>query len=237
MGISMYDIFELDDKQGNKDVREFVQNVFDAVMDDAPYASWGEFKDAISSALSNELHSACGVGGEILQLYGVFDSAVDEMTPAFLNDMLHLVAHNINNGVLSVSDCYDMPRTFKEITAHGKRCISSYRECVMDNGQVFEVMSLRDGMREAQEMVDADAYSVETFGREAYGLDSDESLWVEYADGTHYSLGYGEEPGRFKRTGITCIIIENGYTTQVAGRYRVEESYGNDGVMYVVVPE
>lgn len=127
---------------------------------------------------------------------------------------------------------------FRRMDRDGRSQRLSYREMTLDNGQVLELISMRDAMRQARDMVDTDRYYADVFGESAYGIDSNESLWVEYADGTHFSLAYGEDVGKFRMTGATCVIIENGCTTQVAGKYRVEESVGGEGdVYYTVVPE
>ena len=57
---------------------------------------------------------------------------------------------------------------------------------------------------------------------EEYGSD-DDTLWVEYKDGTHYSCGYGPD-GTFRKTGIEWGLISNGSTQQVFGAYEVDEN-------------
>lgn len=57
---------------------------------------------------------------------------------------------------------------------------------------------------------------------EEYGSD-DDTLWVEYKDGSHYSCGYGTD-GKFRKTNIEWGLISNGSTWQVFGEYELDEN-------------
>ena len=61
---------------------------------------------------------------------------------------------------------------------------------------------------------------------EAIGLGSDDdTLWVEYRDGSHCAFGYGCDPvGAFRRRGISWGLSSNGSTQQVFGSYAVDEN-------------
>lgn len=51
----------------------------------------------------------------------------------------------------------------------------------------------------------------------------DDTLWIEYKDGTHYSCGYGPD-GKFRKTNIAFGLISNGSTWQVFGEYELDEN-------------
>ena len=58
----------------------------------------------------------------------------------------------------------------------------------------------------------------------------DDTLWVEYKDGTHYYCSYFDcdsSDGRefkFRKTNIAFGLISNGSTQQVFGDYEVDEN-------------
>lgn len=58
----------------------------------------------------------------------------------------------------------------------------------------------------------------------------DDTLWVEYKDGTHYYCDYFDcdsSDGRvfkFRKTNIAFGLISNGSTQQVFGSYEVDEN-------------
>lgn len=49
------------------------------------------------------------------------------------------------------------------------------------------------------------------------GHTNNDSLWVQYKDKSHYSLGYDEENNTFKKTNISSIIYTNENTTCIFG--------------------
>lgn len=59
-------------------------------------------------------------------------------------------------------------------------------------------------------------------GIEVYNSE-DDTVWVEYKDGSHYSCGYGDE-GKFRKTNIEFGVISNAATQQVFGQYEVDEN-------------
>lgn len=214
--------------------RDILDDVMDSVMEDAPYENKEDFDDAVMTALRSVLIDVLHLNRKLVEYYAEF------VEKAFAEDVEDALMVNAENGGDGMSVYYgrDHESSRKAHRMHASDMRMKHRSFLLDNGQVIEQMSMRDGMRQARDMVDADRYAEDVFGEGAYGIGSDESLWVEYADGTHFSLGYGEEPGRFRMTGATCVIIENGYTTQVAGKYRIEDSVGGDGDVYhTVVPE
>ena len=50
------------------------------------------------------------------------------------------------------------------------------------------------------------------------GPTNEDSIWVQYKDGSHYYLGDLGEDNSFKKTNISSIIYENGSTTCVYGK-------------------
>ena len=58
----------------------------------------------------------------------------------------------------------------------------------------------------------------------------DDTLWVEYKDGTHYCCDYFDcdtsdsRTFKFRKTNIVFGLISNGSTQQVFGAYEVDEN-------------
>ena len=50
------------------------------------------------------------------------------------------------------------------------------------------------------------------------GQETDDFLWVQYKDGSHYCIGNEGEEGKFKKTNIEAIIDENPCTTAIWGK-------------------
>jgi hypothetical protein len=55
-----------------------------------------------------------------------------------------------------------------------------------------------------------------------YGCNED-SVAVLYKDGSFYSNICGDVDGKFRRNNIKAIILDNGCTTEVYGKYTVNE--------------
>ena len=53
--------------------------------------------------------------------------------------------------------------------------------------------------------------------------DSDDTVWIEYNDGSVYSNGYGCVDGKFKKVGIKFGCYSNSATYIVTGEYVFED--------------
>ena len=82
-----------------------------------------------------------------------------------------------------------------------------------DDELIVEELTRKEFVEWALATIDA----VEECGSE------DDTLWVEYEDGTRHSCGYGSD-GRFRKTGIVWGCISNGSTQQVLGAYELDEN-------------
>ena len=58
----------------------------------------------------------------------------------------------------------------------------------------------------------------------AAGIGSVLFVWIEYNDGKFYSNSEGVEEGSFKKSGIKGMILDNGATYQIFGKYEVTNS-------------
>ena len=79
--------------------------------------------------------------------------------------------------------------------------------------QIFEVWENR---KEALHDI-ADIINDIRFANEI-GQRTDDFLWVQYKDGSHYCIGEEGEEGKFKKTNIEAIIDENACTTMIWGK-------------------
>lgn len=62
-------------------------------------------------------------------------------------------------------------------------------------------------------------------------LSEDESLYIEYKDGSYYYLCSDGEDGKFKKTGIKKVVIDNAETYQIYGH--CDMRIMNDGVVMI----
>lgn len=96
-------------------------------------------------------------------------------------------------------------------------------------GQVFEIWTSRaEAVHDTIDIIDGIKWSIDYYGH-AY-----DSIWIQYNDGSHYYLGDLGEEGKFKKTGIACIIYENESTTQVYGNYVI---YNMDDMDEIYSPD
>ena len=82
------------------------------------------------------------------------------------------------------------------------------------SGQTFEIWTSR-----AEALHDVENFIEGIYGQLDYYGTSYDSLWIQYNDGSHYYLGDQGEEGKFRKTGISCIIEENEATTMLYGKY------------------
>lgn len=102
-------------------------------------------------------------------------------------------------------------------------------ELVTKSGQVFEFWNSRaEALHDVVDIIEGIEFSMTRYKY------LDESLWIEYKDGSHYYLGELGEEGKFKKIGISCIIYENENTTVVWGDYVI---YNMDNVSEIYSTE
>lgn len=79
-------------------------------------------------------------------------------------------------------------------------------------GQVFEVWeSRKEALHDVIDIIEGIKYALDNDQR------TDDSLWIQYKDGSHYYIGEDGEEGKFKKTNIESIIDENSSTTMFFG--------------------
>ena len=49
-------------------------------------------------------------------------------------------------------------------------------------------------------------------------------MYIEYKDGSIYSNSDGDEDGRFKKTGIKSMVLDDGYEYYIYGKYTMNEN-------------
>lgn len=49
-------------------------------------------------------------------------------------------------------------------------------------------------------------------------------MYIEYKDGSIYSNLDGDEDGRFKKTGIKSMVLDDGYEYYIYGKYTMTEN-------------
>lgn len=77
-------------------------------------------------------------------------------------------------------------------------------------GQIFEVWENRkEALHDVADIIDGIRYAIEI------GQRTDDLLWVQYKDGSHYCIS---EEGRFKKINIEAIIDQNDCTTMIWGK-------------------
>lgn len=80
-------------------------------------------------------------------------------------------------------------------------------------GQILEVWeSRKEALHDIADIIDGIRSAIET------GQETDDFLWVQYKDGSHYCIGDEGEEGKFKKTNIEAIIDENPCTTAIWGK-------------------
>ncbi len=98
-------------------------------------------------------------------------------------------------------------------------------------GQIFEVWENRkEALHDVADIIDGIRYAIEI------GQRTDDLLWVQYKDGSHYRISEEGEEGRFKKINIEAIIDQNDCTTMIWGKvdiYNIDDidekySEGND---------
>ena len=89
------------------------------------------------------------------------------------------------------------------------------------NGDSVEVQELtrQEAISQAQDYIEG----IATAKRLQQG-DTDTYIWVNYKDGSHYMNYDGDIEGKFKKSGITHISIDDGYQYYVYGNYKMHEN-------------
>ena len=81
------------------------------------------------------------------------------------------------------------------------------------SGQVFEQWECRaEAIHDVLNIIHDMKLAIQLCGHT-----NNDSLWVQYKDRSHYSLGYDEENNKFKKTNISSIIYTNENTTCIFG--------------------
>ena len=81
------------------------------------------------------------------------------------------------------------------------------------NGQIFEVWeSRKEALHDVADIIDGIRYANEI------GQHTDDFLWVQYKDGSHYCINEDGEEGKFKKINIEAIIDENDCTMMIWGK-------------------
>lgn len=80
-------------------------------------------------------------------------------------------------------------------------------------GQIFEVWeSRKEALHDVADIIDGIRYAIEI------GQRTDDLLWVQYKDGSHYCISEEGEEGKFKKINIEAIFDENDCTTMIWGK-------------------
>lgn len=97
------------------------------------------------------------------------------------------------------------------------------------NGQVFEIWTSRtEALHDIADIIDGIKDSMTRYRF------IDDGVWIQYNDGSHYYIGELGEEGKFRKTGISCIIYENAETTALYGKYVI---YNIDNMDELYSPE
>jgi hypothetical protein len=81
------------------------------------------------------------------------------------------------------------------------------------SGQIFEMWeSRKEALHDVADIIDGIRYANEI------GQRTDDLLWVQYKDGSHYCISEEGEEGKFKKINIEAIIDENDCTTMIWGK-------------------
>lgn len=79
-------------------------------------------------------------------------------------------------------------------------------------GQIFEIF---ETLKEAKGMIQ------DCFTENMDSVSDDESLWVQYKDGSHFHVSGAYVEGEYKKTGIETVIISNTSTNQAYGNFQI----------------
>ena len=72
------------------------------------------------------------------------------------------------------------------------------------SGQIFEMWeSRKEALHDVADIIDSIRYANEI------GQRTDDYLWIQYKDGSHYCISEEGEEGKFKKINIEAIIDEN----------------------------
>lgn len=84
------------------------------------------------------------------------------------------------------------------------------------SGQVFEIWeSRKETLHDVADIIDGIRYA------NKIGQRTDDLLWVQYKDGSHYCISEEGEEGKFKKINIEAIIDENDCTTMIWGKVEI----------------
>lgn len=81
------------------------------------------------------------------------------------------------------------------------------------SGQIFEIWeSRKEALHDVVDIIDGIKYA------NKIGQRTDEYLWIQYKDGSHYCISEEGEEGIFKKINIEAIIDENACTIMIWGK-------------------
>lgn len=81
------------------------------------------------------------------------------------------------------------------------------------SGQIFEMWeSRKEALHNVADIIDGIRYANEI------GQRTDDYLWIQYKDGSHYCISEEGEEGKFKKINIEAIIDENDCTIMIWGK-------------------
>ncbi len=81
------------------------------------------------------------------------------------------------------------------------------------SGQIFEIWeSRKEALHDVADIIDGLRYANEI------GQRTDDYLWIQYKDGSHYCISEEGEEGVFKKVNIEAIIDENACTIMIWGK-------------------
>lgn len=81
------------------------------------------------------------------------------------------------------------------------------------SGQIFEIWeSRKEALHDVVDIIDGLRYANEI------GQRTDDYLWIQYKDGSHYCISEEGEEGVFKKVNIEAIIDENACTIMIWGK-------------------
>lgn len=81
------------------------------------------------------------------------------------------------------------------------------------SGQIFEIWeSRKEALHDVADIIDGLRYANEI------GQRTDDYLWIQYKDGSHYCISEEGEEGVFKKVNIEAIIGENDCTIMIWGK-------------------
>ena len=84
------------------------------------------------------------------------------------------------------------------------------------SGQVFEIWeSRKEALHDVADIIDGIRYA------NKIGQRTDDFLWVQYKDGSHYCINEDGEEGKFKKINIEAIIDENDCTMMIWGKVEI----------------